>query len=115
MTGITLRIFKERSSGNYLHFSKHTENTKSQVNKRDLTAAFQCLKSAYMKDGDGLFSRAWCDRKRGNGFKQKEGRYRLDVRKKFFTIRVVKHSNRLPRQVVDAPCWKHSRTGWTGL
>ena len=69
----------------------------------DLIAAFQYLNGAYKKDGDRFFSRACCDRTRGNSFKLKEDRFRLDIRKKFFTMRVVKRWNRLPREVVDAP------------
>ncbi|KGL91848.1 hypothetical protein N301_09079, partial [Charadrius vociferus] len=69
----------------------------------DLIAAFQYLKGAYRKAGEGLFTRGGSDRVRGNGFKLKEGRSRLDIRKKFFTVGVVRHLNRLPREVVDAP------------
>ncbi|KAJ7418000.1 hypothetical protein BTVI_30781 [Pitangus sulphuratus] len=69
----------------------------------DLIAAFQYLKEAYKRDGEGLFTRAWRDRTRRNGFQLKEGRFGLDIRKKFFTVRLVRYWNGLPREVVDAP------------
>ena len=72
----------------------------------DLIAAFQYLEGTYRKDGENPFSRACCDRTRSNGLKIREGRFRLDMRKKLLMMRVVKHWNRLPREVVEAPSLK---------
>ncbi|GAB0185836.1 hypothetical protein GRJ2_001048900 [Grus japonensis] len=70
----------------------------------DLIAAFQYLKGAYRKSGERLFTRPCSDRTRGNRLKLKKCRLRLEIfRKKFFTVRVVRHWNRLPREVVDVP------------
>ena len=70
----------------------------------DLIGAFQYLKGSYRKGGEQLFARVDNDRTRGNGFKLKECRFRLEVRRKFFTPgEVVRHWHRLPREAVDAP------------
>ena len=68
----------------------------------NLRAAFRYLKRSYRKEGDRLFSRVCGDRTRGNGFKLKEGRFRLDIGNNYFTVRVVRHWNWLLREVVNA-------------
>ena len=56
----------------------------------DLIAAFQYLKEAYKQEGSQLFTRVDNGRTRGNGFQLKKGRFRLDIRGKFFTMRAVR-------------------------
>ena len=56
-----------------------------------LQRPFQYLKGAYRKAGEGLLIRTCSDRMRENGFKLEEGRFGLDIRKKLFTVRVVRH------------------------
>jgi len=65
--------------------------------------AFQYLKGAYKQEGQRLFMRVDSDRIRGNGFKLRQRRFRLGIRRRFFTQRVMKHWNRLPNEVMDAP------------
>ena len=69
----------------------------------DLIAVFQYLNRAYEQEGEWLFTRVDSDRTRGNGFKLRQGRFKLDTRRRFFTQRVVTHWNRLPKEVVDDP------------
>ena len=69
----------------------------------DLIVTFQYLKVAKKQEGKQLFTRVDNDRTRGNGLKLRQGRLRLDIKRKFFTQRVVTHQNRLSKEVVDAP------------
>ena len=76
----------------------------------DLIAAFQYLKGAYRRDGENIFSRACCNRTRSSGFKLRKGRFRLDIRKEIFMIRVAKPWHRLPREAVEAPSLETFKT-----
>ena len=61
------------------------------------------LKKAYKPEGKQPFTQLDGSRMRKNGFNPKKGRFRLDIREKSFTDRVVRFWNRLPRDAVDAP------------
>lgn len=69
----------------------------------DLTVALQDLKGANKKDGERLFTRTRSDRTRENGFSLRQNRFRSDIGKKPFPVRVVRHRHRLPRAAVVAP------------
>jgi len=64
---------------------------------------YSFINGAYKKGGEGLFTRVCSGRTRGNSSKLDEGRIRIDIRKKFFPMRVVRPWRRLPREAVAAP------------
>ena len=85
-----------------------------EKSRGDLIVAFQYLTRAYKQEGDRLFTQADSNRTRGNGFKLNKWRFRLEVRKKLFAQREVKHWKRLPREAVVPHPWMHSWPGWMG-
>ena len=77
-----------------------------------LMVAFHYLKGAYKQGRSLLFSEVGSERTRKNCFKLKKDRFRLDIRRNFFTQRVLSTGTGCPEKLwVPNPC-RCSRPGW---
>ena len=78
--------------------------------KGDLVTIYKYLKCESQVHWGGFFSVASNNGRRGNGHKLEHRKLQTNTRKNFFTVRVMEHWNRLPREVVESPTMEIFKT-----
>ena len=71
--------------------------------REDVVACYKLVRGDQQALGESLFPRALPGMTRNNGHKLAEGKFRLDIRRRYFTVRAARIWNQLPGEVVLAP------------
>lgn len=91
----------------------HLGEEKAQGN---LVSRYKYLKGGCKEDRARFFSVVASERTRGNGHKLRHGMIHLNLRKYFFTVRMVEHWHRLLLAVMKSLSLEiHSKAFWTCL